>query len=309
MIDSFGRTVDYLRVSLTDRCNYRCLYCMKETGVEKKSHADILSLEDVYAVIRTFAELGGKKVRFTGGEPLVRKGVVGLMEKVGKLGFEKIGLTTNGAYLTQYAEDLSKAGVTAVNVSIDSLDPAQYAYVTKCGILNEALDGLRAAVDHFAEVKLNAVLMRGINDDKIEDFADFADGLGIPVRFIELMPFAENDAFQKYGVSANEVKEKYDLTLVETVGNTDYFALPSGKKVGFIRPLSHKFCAECNRLRLTSDGKILPCLHGDKEIDLKPYLKNENIAAGLLAAAEQKPACHNMDSGILQTRRMNYIGG
>ena len=309
MIDSFGRTVDYLRVSLTDRCNYRCLYCMKETGVEKKSHADILSLEDVYAVIRTFAELGGKKVRFTGGEPLVRKGVVGLMEKVGKLGLKKIGLTTNGAYLTQYAEDLSKAGVTAVNVSIDSLDPAQYAYVTKCGILNEALDGLRVAVDRFAEVKLNAVLMRGINDDKIEDFADFADGLGIPVRFIELMPFAENDAFQKYGVSANEVKEKYDLTLVETVGNTDYFALPSGKKVGFIRPLSHKFCAGCNRLRLTSDGKILPCLHGDKEIDLKPYLKNENIAAGLLAAAEQKPACHNMGSGILQTRRMNYIGG
>lgn len=309
MTDSFGRTVDYLRVSLTDRCNYRCLYCMKESGVEKKSHADILSLEDVFTVVRTFAELGGQKVRFTGGEPLVRKGAVGLIEKVGELRLKKIGLTTNGAYLPQCVTDLARAGVTSVNVSVDSLDREKYRFVTVSGDLDEALRGLRAAKEHFSEVKLNAVLMRGINDDEIYDFSSFAADNDVLVRFIELMPFAENDAYKKYGVSATEVIKKCGLTYLYREGTAEYYAFPDGKKVGFIRPLSHKFCAECNRLRLTSDGKILPCLHGEGEIDLKPYLTNGTVAEGLRKAAREKPACHNLDGGLLQTKKMNYIGG
>ena len=309
MRDSFGREIDYLRVSLTDRCNYRCVYCMKESGVEKKSHSDILTLEDTFAVIRAFSELGGKKVRFTGGEPLVRKNALSLMEKVGKLGLQKIGLTTNGVYLAEYTKGLKDAGVTSVNVSIDSLNPEKYRAVTGGGDLQKAKEGILVAAENFPEVKLNAVLMKGINDGEIEEFASFSEEIGAPIRFIELMPFAENDAFGLYGISANEVKDRCDLTLVETVGNTDYFALPDGKKVGFIRPLSHKFCAGCNRLRLTSDGKLLPCLHSEREIDIKPYIKDGNIAAGLLLAAEQKPPCHDLDGGTLQRRKMNYIGG
>ena len=308
MKDLFGRTIDYLRVSLTDRCNYRCVYCMKESGVEKKAHVDILSLEDVFCVIRAFRELGGEKVRFTGGEPLVRKNALKLIESVGKLGFDKIGLTTNGVFLLQYAEKLAKAGVTSVNVSIDALDRENYARVTKGGDVEDALMGLQAAKDFFPEVKMNAVLMKGINDD-VRAFAEFATEKGVALRYIELMPFSENDAFKVYGVSATDVIEKNGLTLVEKKGNAEVYAFPDGVKVGFIRPLSRKFCAECNRLRLTSDGKILPCLHGDGEIDVKPYLKQGTVKDALIKAAQAKPACHHMDGGVLQTKKMNYIGG
>ena len=307
MKDSFGREIDYLRVSLTDRCNYRCVYCMKETGVEKKSHSDILTLEETYSIIEAFVALGGKKVRFTGGEPLVRKNAISLIERVGKLSLDKMSLTTNGVYLPEYADRLKEAGISAVNISIDSIDEDKYRFVTVGGNLNDALNGLKKAKELF-DVKINAVLMKGINDD-VRPFAEFAADNGVLLRFIELMPFAENDSYQKYGVPATEIIEKKHLSLSETVGNTDYYAFDDGIKVGFIRPLSHKFCGGCNRLRLTSDGKILPCLHGDAEIDIKPYLKSGSVTEGLLKAISIKPACHKMDGGIWQTRKMNYIGG
>ena len=308
MKDGFGRNIRYMRVSLTDLCNYRCLYCMKESGVEKKPHGAILTLEEMYAVIEAFVFLGGEKVRFTGGEPLVRKNVLSLIERVGKLPLRKMALTTNGVLLPQFADGLAKAGVTAVNVSIDALDADKYAFVTKGGKIEDALHGLDAAKECFQEVKLNAVLMKGINDN-VRPFAEFAAKKNVVLRFIELMPFAENDAYEKYGISASEVIDTNELTPVKTEGNAEYYRFKDGVEVGFIRPLSHKFCAGCDRLRLTSDGKILPCLHGADEIDIKPYIENNNIEKGLLKAVEEKPLCHNMDNGILQKRKMNSIGG
>lgn len=306
MKDNFQREISYLRVSLTDLCNYRCRYCMKESGVEKKSHADLLTLEETFDVISAFKSLGGKKVRFTGGEPLVRKGAVSLIERVGnELGFE-IGLTTNGVYLTEHIDRL-KDVVSLVNVSIDTLDVDKYRFVTMGGNLKDALAGLEAAKKNIENVKVNAVLMRGINDNSIKEFADFA--AGVTLRFIELMPFAENNAYEKYGISATEVIDKYGLTFVETIGNAEYYAFEDGRRVGFIRPLSKKFCADCNRLRLTSDGKLLPCLHGEGEIDVKPYIKSGNVEDAIRLAISQKPFCHHIDGGKMQTRHMNYIGG
>ena len=308
MKDNFQREISYLRVSLTDLCNYRCRYCMKESGVEKKSHADLLTLEETFDVISAFKSLGGKKVRFTGGEPLVRKGAVSLIERVGnELDFE-IGLTTNGVYLTEHIDRL-KDVVSLVNVSIDTLDVDKYRFVTMGGNLSDALAGLEAAKKNIENVKVNAVLMRGINDNSIKEFADFAANNGVTLRFIELMPFAENNAYEKYGISATEVIDKYGLTLVETIGNAEYYAFEDGRRVGFIRPLSKKFCADCNRLRLTSDGKLLPCLHGEGEIDVKPYIKSGNVEDAIRLAISQKPFCHHIDGGKMQTRHMNYIGG
>ncbi|MBQ3755179.1 MAG: GTP 3',8-cyclase MoaA [Clostridia bacterium] len=308
MKDAFEREIDYLRVSLTDLCNYRCKYCMKEGGVEKKSHADMLTLEEVFDVISAFKSLGGKKVRFTGGEPLVRKGAVSLIERVGRELDVEIGLTTNGVYLPENIDRL-KDVVSLVNVSIDTLDKDKYRFVTMGGNLDDALAGLKAARDNVKNVKVNAVLMRGINDESVKEFADFANSMGVTLRFIELMPFAENNAYAQYGISATEIIERYGLRHVETIGNAEYYAFADGKKVGFIRPLSNKFCKDCNRLRLTSDGKLLPCLHGEGEIDVKPYLKDGKVQEALLQAVASKPFCHNIDSGKMQTRKMNYIGG
>ncbi len=310
MKDEFLREIDYLRVSLTDLCNYRCRYCMKEGGVEKKSHADMLTLEETFEVIKVFVSLGGKKVRFTGGEPLVRKNAVSLIMRVSKeLGVKNLGLTTNGVYLPKYKDELKEAGLSSINVSIDTLDADKYKQVTMCGNIDDALKGLSTAKQIAKEVKINAVLMRGINDDEIKTFADFASEQGAKLRFIEVMPFAENNSYEQYGISATEIINKYGLKHLETIGNAEYYQFDDGKMVGFIRPLSNKFCSACNRLRLTSDGKLLACLHGDVELDIKPYIKNGNIEEAIKEIVAQKPFCHNLDLGKIQTRNMNYIGG
>ena len=310
MKDSFLRDIDYLRVSLTDLCNYRCIYCMKEGGVDKKPHTEILTLEEIFDVIEGFVSLGGRKVRFTGGEPLIRRNAVYLIENVLKeLPLEKVGLTTNGVFLPEHIDRLKDAGLQSVNISIDTLDRDTYSHITLGGELQDALKGLSCAKENIKEVKINSVLMRGINDDNIKEFVDFANDMDTPIRFIELMPFAENNAYNKFGILATDIIERYGLTFVEKVGNTEYYFFSDGKKVGFIRPLSHKFCDTCNRLRLTSDGKLLPCLHGDKEIDIKPYIKEGRIRDAFKDAALQKPFCHQLDNGKIQTRKMNYIGG
>ena len=244
MRDGFGREIDYLRASLTDLCNLRCIYCMNGGGVEKKAHSDILTLEDVFSVISAFVDTGGKKVRFTGGEPLVRRNAISLIERTGKLGLERLGITTNGIYLPEYAERLCDAGVNAVNISIDSIEPDKYRRITVTGELEDALKGLDVAVKTFKNVKINAVLMRGVNDD-IRLFAEFAAERGAMLRYIELMPFACNDSYKHYGVSAVEVIEKYGLRPIECVGNTDVYAFEDGLRVGFIlrrmQPLAPDF--------------------------------------------------------------------
>lgn len=311
MKDNFGREINYLRVSLTDRCNYRCSYCMPPCGIEKKSHNDILSLEDIFTIISTFAKLGGNKVRFTGGEPLVRIGAASLIERVSSElpEIKKLCLTTNGILLPQYFDQLKRCNLSSINISIDSLDEKKYTSITGGGNLENALNGLQLAKQLAPEVKVNAVLMRGINDTEILSFAKFARDNDVKIRFIELMPFAANSTFSKYNILADEVIQNNNLTFVERINNTDYYAFDSDLKVGFIRPLSHKFCGDCNRLRLTSDGKIMPCLHNNIEVDIKPYLLNGNVEEAIINSVNIKPKAHAINLGNLQKRNMNTIGG
>lgn len=310
MTDKFGRQIDYMRVSLTDRCNYRCVYCMGNEGIEKKSHDDILSLERIFDVIRAFVNVGGKKIRFTGGEPFVRKGAADLIRKT-KSAFPDctVAITTNGVLLPAYIEEI-KNSVDAINISIDSLDPDVYARVTRGGRLSDALDGLRVAKENtFAEIKINAVLMKDVNDGEVRAFADFGRERGVRVRFIETMPFRDNASLKKYMISSEKIIGEYGLAFHESDNNARYYLFPDGTEIGFISALSHKFCADCNRIRLTADGKLLPCLHGNREIDLKPYFDDNDIENAFKVAIMQKPKSHNIDRGDLQQRSMNSIGG
>lgn len=310
MTDNFGRQIDYMRVSLTDRCNYRCVYCMGDDGIEKKSHDDILSLERVFDVIRAFVNVGGKKIRFTGGEPFVRKGAADLIRKT-KSSFPDctVAITTNGVFLPAYIEEI-KNSVDAINISIDSLDPDVYARVTRGGRLSDALEGLRVAKEKTsAEIKINAVLMKDVNDKEIRAFADFGRERGVRVRFIETMPFRDDVSLKKYMITSEKIIGECGLIFHENDNNARYYLFPDGAEIGFISALSHKFCADCNRIRLTADGKLLPCLHGNREVDLKPYFDDNNIENAFKVAIMQKPKSHNIDRGDLQKRSMNRIGG
>ncbi|MCQ2603178.1 MAG: GTP 3',8-cyclase MoaA [Clostridia bacterium] len=314
MQDNFGRNIDYARISLTDRCNYRCVYCMPECGVEKKTHNDILSLEDTFKIICGLKDLGIKKFRFTGGEPLVRKGAVDLIEKTAALEGVKTALTTNGVFVPICAQKLSEIGLQGLNISIDTLDKEKYKIISGGGNLEDALKGLESAINAGIEnIKINAVLMKGVNDDDIEKFAKFGKEKGARVRFIELMPFSNGNSFEKYGISADEVINRYNLKKVdieEYTKNTEYYAFDDGKIVGFIRPISHKFCSECNRIRLTADGKLLLCLHRNIEVDLRDCLDDyDALKDRIKEAILNKPEGHNLDAGNLQSRSMNAIGG
>ncbi len=314
MQDSFGRNIDYARISLTDRCNYRCVYCMPECGVEKKTHNDILSLEDTFKIICALKDLGVKKFRFTGGEPLVRKGAVDLIEKTAALDGVKTALTTNGVYLPECVDKLYDLKLNGLNVSIDTLDKDKYKIISGGGNLDDALNGLESAITAgINNIKINAVLMKGVNDDAIEEFATFGKEKGARVRFIELMPFSNGNSYEKYGISADEVIRRYNLKKVdieEYTKNTEYYAFDDGKIVGFIRPISHKFCSECNRIRLTADGKLLLCLHRNIEVDLRDCLDDyDALKDRIIQAIKNKPESHNLDEGNLQSRSMNAIGG
>lgn len=313
MKDSFGREITYARVSVTDLCNLRCRYCMDERGVEKKDHSDILSIEQLSFICSALADAGVTKLRLTGGEPLVRKGFITLAENAGKMSFKDVGITTNGVYLAKYADKLRNAGITLINVSIDSLKHERYAEITRGGILDDALNGVCAVKEAcFAKVKINAVLQRGVNDDEISDFATFGREMGVPVRFIELMPFNVTLCYAKEKfISASEIIKRYKLAPGrEHGGNCAFYDFPDGRSVGFISPVSGKFCAECNRVRITADGKLLNCLHENKEYDLKPYLDNKERLIGYISeCVKRKPAEHHMDGGCYRAREMNRIGG
>jgi len=314
MVDSFGRNIEYARISLTDRCNYRCLYCMPNCGIEKKSHSDILSLEDTYKIIEALKDLGIVKVRFTGGEPLVIKGALDIIEKTSKFSGLSTYITTNGVYLSDFAYKLVDCGISGLNISIDSLDEDKYKFVTNGGELSTVLEGIEKVKKAGIEnIKVNAVLLKGINDDSILEFAKFGKDNHIEVRFIELMPFSHGDSYIKYGINSAEVISKYNLTKInqkQFTNNTEYYLTEDGNEIGFIRPISSKFCSMCNRIRITADGKMLLCLHQNIEIDLKDSLYDmdalkEKIKLGIM----QKPLGHDLDKGNLQNRSMNAIGG
>ena len=315
MLDSFGREIDYLRISITDRCNFRCLYCMPEEGIEKKQHSDILSFESILKIVKALSKVGIKKVRVTGGEPMVRKGCLSFVNELSSIpGINDVCLTTNGFYLYDAEQELKNTKIDMLNVSLDALDELTCKEITRGGDLKKVLKGLEVAKNSgIKEIKINAVLMKGINDNAIREFAEFGKNNNFKVRFIEIMPFSVNNAYEKYGISADEIIKKYDLIRTEDKdysNNIETYVFEDKLEVGFIRPISKKFCEKCNRLRLTADGKLLLCLHGSGYVDLKDIVDDEKaLDEAIKKAIAEKPKEHNINLGQIQQRDMNRIGG
>lgn len=318
MKDSFGRDINYLRISITDRCNLRCKYCMPEDGIDKCNHSDLLTLEEMEYIAKIFVELGIEKIRITGGEPLVRKGAINLISNLSKLeGLKEIAMTTNGLLLEKYGEDLKNAGLNRVNISLDTLDEEKYKEITRGGDLNKVFEGIKKAMDvGLTPIKLNTVLIGGFNDDEIEDFVYLTNKEKIDVRFIELMPIGEaSDWANKKFISNDEVlkrvKELKKIKSDDLSSPANYYKLPNGKgKVGIINPISCKFCEYCNRIRLTSSGKLKLCLHSDREIDLKYAIRNgEDLKNIILNSIIEKPESHHLEDGQYIVKNMNQIGG
>ena len=333
MKDSHGRTIDYLRISLTDRCNLRCIYCMPDEGVEQMSHEDILRIEEIEEAVRVAATMGITRVRLTGGEPLVRKGVVDLIRSIKNTpGIEHIAMTTNGVLLPRMADELKEAGLSRVNISLDTLDPAQFSMITRRGKLEDALAGIRAALDvGFDPVKINAVTVRSLNQDYLA-FAKLSIENPLHVRFIEYMPVGESSGSSGCGWGKEDVVPSEELIEIideraqaeglgalipaggarpEGWGPARYYTFEGALgTVGFISPLSRHFCSECNRLRLTADGKLRPCLFSDVEFDLRDALRANDTEAAKAVFAEAlgaKPDDHHDKVGT--ERGMSLIGG
>lgn len=315
MKDSFSREIDYLRISVTDLCNLRCLYCMPEKGVEKIEHNKIISPERIKEIVEECSKLGIKKVRLTGGEPLVRKGIIEIIKLIRSVkGIEEICLTTNGLLLNEMAQELFDAGVDRLNISLDTLDEKKFAFMTRGGKLSQVINGIKKAQEvGFKNTKINCVLIGGFNDDEIEKFAAFAEKNSLIVRFIELMPIGESEHFEDKSFVSNELvlKRLPNLVLIDSRGVAKNYSIPNSKGViGLISPLSNIFCSSCSRIRLTSDGKIKPCLHSKEEIDLNG-LTGKKLADALRHAIVSKPKQHSLNENrrSKSLRGMSKIGG
>lgn len=333
LIDPFQRVISYLRVSVTDRCNLRCVYCMPKDGIEFQPREEILSYEEILAVVRLGATMGLRKVRLTGGEPLVRHGIVDLVAMInGVPGIEDISLTTNGISLARLAEPLARAGLRRVNVSLDTLRPERFNQITRLGQYGDVVGGIDAArAAGLSPIKINVVGMRGINDDEVLDFARSTYEQDWDVRFIELMPFLEEqetcikDTSLVLGfVPAEEIRRQIEAELGRLEpsqtkvgsGPARYFKLSGAKgNIGFISPVTQDhFCESCNRMRLTAEGKLRPCLLTDHEVNLKAILRggrdDEALREGILQALRTKPDAHHLTDGNRPGwRKMIQIGG
>ncbi len=323
MQDTFQRQVNYLRIAITDRCNLRCRYCMPATGVPLKNHDDILRLEEIVTLARVAGSTGIKRIRLTGGEPLVRKNVVTLVRQLAALpAIEELSLTTNGILLGGLAHPLKDAGLKRVNISLDTLKKDRYRYITRRGNLASVWQGIHAALAAgLAPVKLNVVIIRGFNDGEVLDFARLAVAEPLHVRFIELMPIGAAAASSSGYVAIDEIKSRINaayplepLAGLATNGPAVNFRVAGGRgSIGFISAMSNHFCHRCNRLRLTADGKLRPCLYWDREIDIKGPLRtgatDAELAAIFTRAITLKPERHHMEDGWSQPRVMSQIGG
>lgn len=317
MIDNYNRKINYLRVSVTDKCNLRCRYCMPEEGVQKRNHEEMMTVEETYMAIKSAAELGINKIRITGGEPLVKRGIVKLCKSVADIqGIEEVCITTNGILLTKYAGELKDAGVDRLNISLDTLNTEKFNYITRIGNLQDVLDGLQAAEDAgFENIKINCVLMGGFNDDEIEAFVNLTKHKPIEVRFIELMPIGGGIGFDKNQfVSCDEVLKR--VPELESLNKDDgvarLYQIPGTPgRVGLIRPISCEFCEGCNKIRLTADGKIKPCLHSNQEISIKGLMQEEMTEMMRTAILEKPERRETLDADnpSLAGRDMNQIGG
>ncbi len=313
--DSFQRPINYLRVSVTDRCNFRCVYCMPEEGVPWMPHDNILTYEEMITIIRAGAEMGINRIRITGGEPLVRAGIVDFVSMVAEVpGMEDISMTTNAIYLPKYAADLKKAGLNRVNISLDTLKPEKFKKICRSrepgGNLETVLAGIEAARNVGLDpVKINVVVMVGINDDEILDFARKTVDDGWHVRFIELMPYTGHNGQTPKGMTSREVKQRIDpLGKMEPYkhergnGPARYYRLPDAKgTIGFITAISEHFCVSCNRLRLTADGQLRPCLMSETMIDLREPLRSgissDKLKELIQQAVTAKPMGHHLVEG------------
>jgi cyclic pyranopterin phosphate synthase len=314
--DHLGREIDYLRISITDRCNLRCRYCMPADGVESKDHQEILSYEDILRIVKIGIKLGIKKVRITGGEPLVRLGVEDFISALNKLDLEDISMTSNAVLLAEKARELKKAGLKRINISLDTLNPAKFKKISRRDNLSEVLNGIKAALKvKLNPVKLNVVVMRGINDDELFDFIELTRKENLSVRFIEYMPLGGEAEAEKF-ISSREImeliKNRYKLlpSDIKGSGPARYFKIEGAAgTIGFISALSEHFCSSCNRLRLTADGRFKPCLAGNQEIKIKAMTDAE-IKIAYRQALQVKPVRHSLSFERQNyNRNMSQIGG
>ncbi|MBD9415747.1 GTP 3',8-cyclase MoaA [Pseudomonas sp. PDM16] len=324
--DGFGRRIDYLRLSVTDRCDFRCVYCMAE-NMTFLPRSETLSLEELYRLARLFVGQGVKKIRLTGGEPLVRQGIVDLCQRIAALpGLRELTLTSNGSQLRKLAAPLARVGVSRVNISLDSLQPERFRALTRTGDLLQVLDGIEAARDAgFARIRLNTVVMRGRNLDEVPALVDYALERGLDISFIEEMPLGEvgRSRGESY-CSSDEVRALIAshhrlLDSTEHSGGPARYVRPTAypnSRIGFISPHSHNFCASCNRVRLTVEGKLLLCLGHDNALDLRALLRrfpddDQPLLDALHASLQHKPQQHrfNLDASVQVLRFMNASGG
>ena len=325
LCDSYQRPINYLRVSVTDRCNLRCVYCMPVDGVQALSHKDILTYEEIYSIVRAASELGISKVRLTGGEPLVRLGLADLVKMISQIKtIDDLTMTTNGTLLSRYAADLKQAGLKRVNVSLDTLKPERFGIITRSGSsLADVLGGIEAAkAAGLNPVKVNMVVMADTNDDELLDFASKSVTDGWNVCFIEFMPASGVSCRSSYFVSSADIKKKLEQLgelepCVPGLGNgpARYYRFHNSEgSIGFISPVSEHFCFQCNRLRLTADGKLRPCLLSDEEIDLRQPLRDgispNDLKKLIEEAVSRKPLRHHLAEGDLpHGRPMTQVGG
>ena len=315
MKDNFGRDINYLRVSVTDLCNLRCTYCMPKDGVIKKCHDEIISIERIKEIVEAASKLGINKVRITGGEPLVRKGIIKICEDISSIeGIEELSLTTNGIFLAKMAKELKNAGIKRINISLDTLRKDRFFAITRGGNLDDVLCGIKEAKNvGFSKIKLNCVLIRGFNDDEVFDLINFAKNNDLELRFIELMRIGEAEKLNANSFVSNDdvLNSIPDLIFLKEDGVSKEYGFKDSKtRIGFISPLSNMFCSSCSRLRLTSDGKLKPCLHSSLEVDLN-NLHGDELVDAIKKAILLKPEKHhlNENKNSDSKRGMSEIGG
>lgn len=338
MQDGLGREIDYLRISVTDKCNLRCRYCMPPQGITPLAHEEILTLEEIFRLVGIMEQLGIRKVRLTGGEPMVRKNLPWLVEQIhGLPGIREIAMTTNGTLFAPQAEVYRKAGLTAVNISLDTLDPERFRCITGCDRADRAagvdsvLRAIDAALEQQLRVKINCVPCVEMNGEDMEGIAALAADRPVDVRFIELMPIGCGKDYT--GISSKEILRRLEQRFGKAIaipgkvnmatGPAEYYQFPGfSGRIGFISPISHKFCRECNRVRLTCEGRLKLCLHYDRGLELKPLLRSgasdEKIGRQIIKALKEKPSEHHfreraageeLPGGVEEQRKMVQIGG
>ena len=338
MQDGLGREIDYLRISVTDKCNLRCRYCMPPHGITPLAHEEILTLEEIVRLVGIMEQLGIRKVRLTGGEPMVRKNLPWLVEQIhGLCGIREIAMTTNGTLFAPQAKVYREAGLTAVNISLDTLDPERFRCITGCDRADRAagvdsvLRAIDAALEQQLRVKINCVPCVEMNGDDIEGIAALAADRPVDVRFIELMPIGCGKEYT--GIPSKEILRRLEQRFGKAIafsekvnmatGPAEYYQFPGfSGRIGFISPISHKFCRECNRVRLTCEGRLKLCLHYDRGLELKPLLRSgasdEEIGRQIINALKEKPSEHHfrekaageeLPGGVEEQRKMVQIGG